>query len=313
MKKSKMICAMTVISACGILCCAAAQAKTVELNYMKDGEKLDFYTYSSNSGCADYTLDEDSQSALAAAQDGDKVIITYTITSEGQSNNRCGLRFDRLNNSSSYPQFYVNASNKTERNKNVFTDTGCHLNGDFVKNDTGNVKYEIELNGGGTVKAITASLEIGGSTAIYENITERVSGIALTNIRLNSASRNNSSYTAVPELSDFSAQLETVDPQIYDAEEYTDYTNDPELAESDAKGYTAEISVKDGYIVNSLEWYIKNSTGEYNKLTSGKLPVISQGMVKAGLIIYDIPEGIDASDISVGYTYGFTEEDKGAE
>lgn len=81
-----------------------------------------------------------------------------------------------------------------------------------------------------------------------------------------------------------------------------DYKNDSELAHPDAKGFTSTFTVKEGSSVNSLTWYLKKGTGDWKELTSRTLPVTT-GTIKVGLIVYDLPEGVKAEDISAGYTY----------
>lgn len=90
---------------------------------------------------------------------------------------------------------------------------------------------------------------------------------------------------------------------IYEATEYDGYTNDEKLDNPDAKGFTATFAVEDGSSVNSLTWYLKKGTGDWKELGTGTLPEIKSGDIKVGLIVYDLPDGVTAEDISAGYTY----------
>lgn len=90
-------------------------------------------------------------------------------------------------------------------------------------------------------------------------------------------------------------------PTPYTAEKYV-YTNNPEFGESDAVGFTATIGNLSGKSVNTLTWYIKKT--DYKELTSGTIPTISgEGTVNIGFIVYDLPEGVTADNISAGYTF----------
>lgn len=89
---------------------------------------------------------------------------------------------------------------------------------------------------------------------------------------------------------------------ITNAVDYSN-TNDTELNYPDAKGFTADFTVEDGKVIDSLTWYLKNNEGAWKKLTTGELPKITSGNIKVGLIVYDLPDGVTAEDISAGYTY----------
>ncbi|MGM9937860.1 MAG: hypothetical protein ACI38A_10990 [Candidatus Ornithomonoglobus sp.] len=101
-----------------------------------------------------------------------------------------------------------------------------------------------------------------------------------------------------------SPEAPTPTPEIKEAQKYTGYTNDEKLANKDAVGFVATISgLAENESVNSLTWYLKKADTEYKELTSGAIPTVTGGTAMIGLIVYDLPDGVTAEDISAGYSY----------
>lgn len=265
MKTKKFVSALAGMTiAAGMLSAFAvtASAQEVTLSYEKDGAALNSYTYTSASNDT-YTLNQAGQDALANAQEGDTVTVTYNINANSASKYRAGLKFIGH-------QFYTNAVQSSVikasngsiegilgKNKNFNTDGNCHFNVAFDStNSTAEVEYVIELNAGGTVAAVTPTVKFRGHELSYGR-QDKVADSSLNELIFNTDSRNNTDSEVAPTLTNFSAVLNTSYEEPPTPEdgptEATEYT--PTEYEGEDKGYTVTLNGEG----NAIKWYAKPS------------------------------------------------------
>lgn len=273
-----------------------ANAEEQELSYVNNNTTLSEYQYGSTSN-ETYTLNDAGKTALDNAKAGDKLTITYTLESTHSTELRWRSGFKIAGK-----QLYINGYTETNRG-NWEDKNNYHINTDLVTNQTAEVAYTITLNEGGSASNLSVTVTCGGTPVTGEI---PLSNADITSLTLNTADRNNSKPDHAMELTNFKASLTTVnmESEILSAEKYTGYTNDADLANPDALGFTATIDSLSDKAVSSLTWYLKNGNSEYKELTSGKIPTVSgNGSAMISLIVYDLPEDVTAGDISAGYTY----------
>ena len=166
----------------------------------------------------------------------------------------------------------------------------------MVDNETATVTYEIELNAGGTAKAITASLKAGNNTAKYNRETS-VAGKSIESIVLSTADRRTNSQTYTNDfvtLSNFSAVLTTTESDFGTAESY-DF-NDA-LDNADEKAYEATFSGTDG-TAKTITWYASIDNGTNWTEAGTAETTITNGTAKFGAIFSNIPA---ESQFKAGY------------
>lgn len=131
-----------------------AEAAETELFYENSGVVLSGYHYTTTSNVT-YELNETGKEALAEAQQGDTLVISYNIESSGPARYRNGIKL-------AGKQIYVNCH--TETSQGNWRDAGdYHLNVDFSQGGSAEIKYIITLNDDGTASKISASVNGGTS------------------------------------------------------------------------------------------------------------------------------------------------------
>lgn len=181
----------------------------------------------------------------------------------------------------------------TSGNSTVVALSDVHINNDY------NTQISVSIKGNGE-----ASISFKRNTAKYGVIDKTFTGTvkgctSITAFEIVSQADDASRMYAIDDLTTKLIKGEVIKP----AEKYT-YINDDNLSDKDAVGFIATIGGLSGKVVNSLTWYIKKADTEYKELTSGTIPTVTgEGEAKIGLIVYDLPTGVAAEDISAGYTY----------
>lgn len=303
--KRTMSAVIAVAAAASTMVCFAvsANAKDTTLTYVNSGTTLTTFEYSTVeigsgndfSNGTEFTLNDDGKAALAEAKAGDTLVITYTITHEDGQAQRCGFKIGGH-------QVSVNPAHKTDYDPH---NSIYHINANFDKNDSTDVKYTFTFVTDDNVD-MDFELTCGNDTAV-SNSNLTVSKTDLESFVLNGADRGQDDKYAT--LSNFSALLTTQDeeepvdpeePVVNVANEYS-YTTDSELAHADAKGFTATVEGEDGS-TQKVTWYASKDNGS-NWVQLGEsdgVTITGATNVVFGVILYDIPEDA-AENVVAGY------------
>lgn len=195
-----------------------ADAAEIELSYEKDGVALSEYQYTTESDDT-YVLSDEGQKALAEAQAGDTLVISYNIESSGPARYRNGINL-------AGKQIYVNCH--TETSQGSWNDkNNYHLNVNFSQGGSAAIKYIITLNDGGTASKISAS--VNGGTSYDINLSDA----NVASLILNTQDRKNTLTNLNGKLTNFKATLVTAEEP---AKATVTYDDSRQFTEDD--GYT---------------------------------------------------------------------------
>lgn len=174
-----------------------------------------------------------------------------------------------------------------------------HVNKHFSSADsTVTVKYVINFKESGAISSIDVSadgIDEKSFTTTLKNGKISFDSTKLSSITLDTDDRGSSAGAAEYEiLSNFSTVFTSAAQDVTQAKVY-DYTNDETLAESDAKGFVAEVTGN----VSDFTWYVRETNAEnWKKFDSSETTISTDA--KFGAVLYNIPEG---KTVEAGYSY----------
>lgn len=303
---SAAVCA-GMLSGMAITASAADTAKVnTDLSYCKDGSALTEYQYAVSESVT-YTLSDTDAAAIAAAKSGDTLTISYDITATKALRYRSTMEL-------AGEEFHVNAlASSTTGEISQSATSGVHVNTPFSEeNNKVSVTYVVNFGENGAISSIDVSATgaftgSGNYTQIKTN-SGAFDSTKISSVTLKAVDRNNSDAAECAKLTNFKAVLTTAASDLAAVASYTGYTIDQTLEKQDAKGFTADFTVDQGKTVTGLTWYITDKNHDYYKKldVTGELPTISSNnggaQVKVGLVLYDIPNIVDADSLAAGYT-----------
>lgn len=176
-----------------------------------------------------------------------------------------------------------------------------HVNKHFSSADsTVTVKYVINFKESGAISSIDVSadgIDEKSFTTTLKNGKISFDSTKLSSITLDTDDRGSSAGAAEYEiLSNFSTVFTSAAQDVTQAKVY-DYTNDETLAESDAKGFVAEVTGN----VSDFTWYVRETNAKnWKKLGSSETTISTDGAAKFCAVLYNIPEG---KTVEAGYSY----------